>query len=585
MKSNVTGNVLVLGHGERAFLAVIRSLGRIGLNVHVGMGPKDDLALKSIYIRQRHEIPDYFPGEPAWLETMLSIVRATRFDLVIPCTDPSLIPLQIHRAELAPYCRVYTLGLRAFRVAFDKIESCRLSAELGLCVPKQKECSVDEPPNAVLSGLALPVVLKPPSSFSADQLSSKRKVLRARTYEQFAEQLASAHEWGRALVQENFIGTGCGVEVLARHGEVLVAFQHVRIHEPLGGGGSSYRRSVSLHPELLSATKRLMAALDYTGVAMVEFKMNMRTGAWVFIEINGRFWGSLPLAIAAGADFPRYLYEMLVLGRRQFTTNYAVGVYARNLTPDLRWFQANCAADRSDQVLATRPLWKVAFELANLITLREHWDTLTLDDLRPGIEEVVRAARDIARKATSALQKRLLSFGPVRSLLARRIRQRVRRAKRILFVCKGNICRSPFAEHLAQRMLPESVQVTSSGYFPRSGRPCPEHAVIVARDFGAELGKHRSRRLRRADVEAADVILVFDAENRARLLRDYPLAWRKVCHLGLLLPDGSPFIEDPYSGEPAVFREAYGFIARALESISPGVTKRAHSVIKDDAVC
>ena len=43
---------------------------------------------------------------------------------------------------------------------------------------------------------------------------------------------------------------------------------------------------------------------------MAEFKVNPRTGGWVLIEINGRFWGSLPLTIAAGADFPRYLYEL-----------------------------------------------------------------------------------------------------------------------------------------------------------------------------------------------------------------------------------------------------------------------------------
>ena len=42
--------------------------------------------------------------------------------------------------------------------------------------------------------------------------------------------------------------------------------------------------------------------LNYSGVAMIEYKLNPETGDWVFIEINARFWGSLPLAVAAGAD-------------------------------------------------------------------------------------------------------------------------------------------------------------------------------------------------------------------------------------------------------------------------------------------
>jgi len=48
---------------------------------------------------------------------------------------------------------------------------------------------------------------------------------------------------------------------------------------------------------------------------MVEFKHSRRTGAWALMEINSRFWGSLPLSLAAGVDFPRYLYEMVCEGR------------------------------------------------------------------------------------------------------------------------------------------------------------------------------------------------------------------------------------------------------------------------------
>ena len=50
--------------------------------------------------------------------------------------------------------------------------------------------------------------------------------------------------------------------------------------------------------------------MDYTGVAMLEFRKNFDKNESVLIEINGRFWGSLPLAVAAGADFPYYLYQL-----------------------------------------------------------------------------------------------------------------------------------------------------------------------------------------------------------------------------------------------------------------------------------
>ena len=108
-----------------------------------------------------------------------------------------------------------------------------------------------------------------------------------------------------------------GVELLADQGQILFAMQHRRLHETTGFG-SAYRETVAVNPELRGACEALMRSLNYTGVAMVEFRVDEATGKWILLEINGRFWGSLPLAAAAGADFPLYLYQLLVDGRREF---------------------------------------------------------------------------------------------------------------------------------------------------------------------------------------------------------------------------------------------------------------------------
>jgi Carbamoyl-phosphate synthase L chain, ATP binding domain len=213
---------------------------------------------------------------------------------------------------------------------------------------------------------------------------------------------------GPVAMQENFIGQGAGIELLLNAGEPLLAFQHVRIHEPIRGGPSAYRKSMALSPELLTAAVRVLGAVRYHGVAMVEFKLNPATGQWVFLEVNARFWGSLPLAVAAGADFPLALYQLLVEGRTSFPRRYRQGLYCRNLTLDLEWQAANFFADRADPTLATQPLYRVFGDaLANLLTSRERFDTFAHDDHGPFLAEVVELARRARSRAAKLFLRRL----------------------------------------------------------------------------------------------------------------------------------------------------------------------------------
>ena len=93
---------------------------------------------------------------------------------------------------------------------------------------------------------------------------------------------------------------------LARDGEALIEFQHERLHEwPPEGGVSSLCRSVPLqdHEDMREKSRALLRRLAWTGVAMIEYRYDPQTGDWRFLEVNGRFWGSLPLAVNVGIPF------------------------------------------------------------------------------------------------------------------------------------------------------------------------------------------------------------------------------------------------------------------------------------------
>ena len=152
-----------------------------------------------------------------------------------------------------------------------------------------------------------------------------------------------------------------------------------------------------------------------------------------------------------------------------------------------------------------------------------------------------------------------------RAAVLRRLRRRPPPGA-VLFVCHGNVCRSPYAAALLRRLLlsflPRVVRVESAG-FVGPGRPCPRWAVEVAAERGLDLSRHRSRVLTPLEVQSADLVVVMDSMQR-RALRVL------FGGDGLLLGDLDPAhierreIEDPVEQPKEVFERSYSRIDRCV---------------------
>jgi protein-tyrosine-phosphatase/predicted ATP-grasp superfamily ATP-dependent carboligase len=563
--------VLILGKEDRAFLAVVRSFGRQGARVHLAWTPPDALARHSKYVAHVHDdVPPYSPDDDAWKGAFIALCERERFDLVIPTNDATIIPLQAHRAELEPHARLYLVPDEAFEIVFDKGKTYALAESVGVPLPTQQVLSLPIAPDAIEPSW-YPLVLKPQASFTLDDLKHKHFVRKVRRPEDLAGQLAFFEGEREVIVQRHFHGTGAGVELLAVDGEVLVALSHLRIHERRKGGADSYRTTLPLRPDMLDAAARMVKALRYTGVVMFELKVNLDTGAWVLIEINGRFWASLPLCLHAGADFPWWLYQALVEGRRDFPRDYRVGVYCRNWGRDLVWLKENFQAPAADRV----PLATLLRELGPMLRGRESSDTFVVDDPGPGLEDLRRLAGRAVNRVRRGVRQRLERVPAVRRAQAARARAALGKAQRILFVCKGNICRSPFAEAWARRLVGDGADVSSAGYHPKRNRPCPVEGVDAAAEMGIDLGAHRSRIVDEAMVRAADVVFTFDQENRRTVLGRFPFARGRTFWIGALAEEGAVEIGDPYGGTVDDFRRTYDAIRRALDTGLAGAAATA----------
>ena len=97
--------------------------------------------------------------------------------------------------------------------------------------------------------------------------------------------------------------------------------------------------------------------------------------------------------------------------------------------------------------------------------------------------------------------------------------------KNILFVCTGNSCRSVMAEGFLRRMAEEAkleLEVSSAGVGAIDGYPATEETVKTMKEYGIEMGVHRSRRLTREMAKEADLIFVMETFHKNAVLKQWP---------------------------------------------------------------
>ncbi|GIX29600.1 MAG: phosphotyrosine protein phosphatase [Porticoccaceae bacterium] len=145
----------------------------------------------------------------------------------------------------------------------------------------------------------------------------------------------------------------------------------------------------------------------------------------------------------------------------------------------------------------------------------------------------------------------------------------------VLFVCLGNICRSPTAEGVFERLAAEAglahrLRVDSAGTGPwHVGKPPDPRAVAAARARGYEIGHLRARQVEPADFERFDYLLAMDRHNLAALEAFKPPGF--TGHLGLFLDfagvRGLEEVPDPYGGGPAGFERVLDLIERGAEGL------------------
>jgi predicted ATP-grasp superfamily ATP-dependent carboligase len=325
--------VLITDGGERVALAVARSLVRADHEVYVAAPTRLSLAGVSRGVRPCVLASDALSDPAAYVAEIARLVERERIELLLPLTDPSVEALLEYRGDLPPGLLLPFPDLATYRAASDKAHVLTVAQASGFGVPETRVLeNLDAAGSRVPDNGFFPAVLKPHRSVvTVDGRRRKVAVIPVADAVACRRVLAalppSAYP---VLLQRHVVGAGEGFFALRWGGRTVAMFAHRRLREkPPSGGVSVYRESIPLHARLVEPGLRLLDALDWQGVAMVECKREAATGRAVIMEVNGRFWGSLQLAIDAGVDFPVLLARCAAGETVPESSHYQAGVRSR----------------------------------------------------------------------------------------------------------------------------------------------------------------------------------------------------------------------------------------------------------------
>jgi predicted ATP-grasp superfamily ATP-dependent carboligase len=328
--------VLVLDANQRSALAVTRSLGAKGLHVVAADETRRTLAGSSRHCKETFVHPSPYGHPDDFVATVRRESAQRGVGVIFPMTDITTA-LLLQKQEQFDGFILPCSSIEAFDRLTDKWKLHELAQELGISIPQTVFLRQATDLPGALSQLAYPLVLKPHRSRIWTEGRWVTAEVKYAHSAQEAERIVTAYEWLSRhpfLVQEYIRGQAQGIFALYNQSEPVVFFAHKRLREkPPSGGVSVLSESVEVPPRLREIAHKILEAVKWHGVAMVEFKV-APDGTPYLMEVNARFWGSLQLAIDSGVDVPWLLYQVATGQTPDGIDLYKVGIRSRWLVGD-----------------------------------------------------------------------------------------------------------------------------------------------------------------------------------------------------------------------------------------------------------
>jgi predicted ATP-grasp superfamily ATP-dependent carboligase len=336
--------VLAIVGDTQVGLWVVRSLGRHGLTVFSVCASDRGLAAYSKYSRAAWAIESN-PESPAFLDEVEALARQLDVGSIMTIAEGYHQALIAGRDRFEPGIRVLSPPGEAFHKGTDKHFMHGLCQRLG--VPVARGTTLDKLMEAGVDGFRFPLVLR--DSRQNDRQAKAHAPWKA-AYADNRTELEDLYRGVReiaanVIVQEYHPGAEDHVQILMHRGEAFMVGEYIGEHHMPLAGGVTVQRITCRHEPLIQDAIRLLKALDWDGIAGVQFHYDPATDKYIFLEINPRFIGGLPTVIMAGFHAPFLLWQSCFEPDKMRRPSYRLGMRTRILGGDANWMLAILRGD------------------------------------------------------------------------------------------------------------------------------------------------------------------------------------------------------------------------------------------------
>jgi predicted ATP-grasp superfamily ATP-dependent carboligase len=397
--------VLILGSEPRIAIPIARSLYTQGISVDVASLSASEPVLRSRAVSRFIRLPAANSAveneSSGFVEKLTHLIAERRYDMLIPATDAALAALCDHSACLRELVSLACPAPEVVQNVLNKTSTLAIASKAGIRVPETYRVSSLAALDALAHELRFPVVAKPYHKSGETDF----KVRYFRGYEALRHAFADDDDFGgKVLLQEFAPGDGVGIEVLMHNGKQVTIFQHRRLKEvPASGGAAAVAIAERLQPMLVDQALALLHALEWEGIAMVEFRYDREQGQSSLMEVNGRYWGTLALAIQSGLDFPWYEWQIAHGEKPTPPPNYTVGNRWRWTSGYVRRWHGLAKSSARKALRTPAALKELIPSLSDLGARDALWSAT---DPLPAFSDTLRQTRNLLGfDAASALRK------------------------------------------------------------------------------------------------------------------------------------------------------------------------------------